>query len=109
EFVAPNVGIFPGPDGWGALQFFVPIDDVSTRFFYVQFRRDGSSIPNDDHHQIAEIAGLRMGRDIDLEFNKVATRDNNWLQDRGNMTKGSGLRGVVIEDAAIQESMGPVV
>ncbi|MGH7091005.1 MAG: hypothetical protein ACREFQ_19065, partial [Stellaceae bacterium] len=54
---------------------------------------------------------LVPGVDMDRDGRKLRTYDNNWLQDRAAMKNGtsmSGIRGVQMEDAVIQESMGPV-
>lgn len=110
HFVVPNIGIFPAPAGWGNLQFFVPIDNNSTMFFYVRYHLDGSTISADVRSMLEERSGLRQGLDILDGYIKTRNSQNVWLQDRARMREGeSGIFGVQNEDAAVQESMGSVV
>ncbi len=51
------------------------------------------------------------GVDVDADGRKFRNRANDWLQDREAMQAGtsmSGIRGVQMEDAVVQESMGPI-
>lgn len=109
-FVAPFYGMFPGQKGWGTMQAFVPIDDESTFIYFVRYTLDR---PIDDEERKRQVnwSGFRMGVDIDKEFRMFRNRENNWLQDRAAMKRGesfSGVAGVQLEDAMIQESMGPI-
>ena len=109
-FVAPFYGLFAGQKDWGALQAFVPIDDENTMLFFVRYNLKQ---PVDDKERERQIAwsGLIPGIDIDKNFRMIRNRKNNWLQDRVAMETGesaSGLRGVHMEDAVVQESMGPI-
>ena len=109
-FVAPFYGLFAGQKNWGALQAFVPIDDENTMLYFVRYNLKQ---PVDDKERERQIAwsGLIPGVDIDQNFHMMRNRENNWLQDRAAMEAGqsaSGLRGVQVEDAVIQESMGPI-
>lgn len=109
-FVAPFYGLFAGQKDWGALQAFVPIDDENTMLYFVRYNLKQ---PVDDKERERQIAwsGLIPGVDIDQNFHMMRNRENNWLQDRAAMEAGqsaSGLRGVQVEDAVIQESMGPI-
>ena len=106
-FVAPFYGFFPAPDGWGFLEAFVPIDDVSTMFWFIQQKYEGE-IDIATRERNATRAGMRVGIDIDHEFRKRQTYENNWNQDREAMKKGafSGITGVQCQDMAVEESMG---
>ena len=109
-FVAPIYGMFPGPKGWGSFQAFVPIDDTRTMFYFVRYAFDR---PVDEKERAfhATWSGLRPGLDVDADGRRARHPGNNWLQDRAAMTRGesfSGVAGVQIEDAMIQESMGPI-
>ncbi len=109
-FVAPFFALIPPPAGFSStMQMFVPIDDEHTMFFFV--KRAGAPIDDEQRGMHFYRAGLRPGIDIDDSFRKVRSRDNDWLQDRAAMARGesnSGIHGVTSEDAAIQESMGPI-
>lgn len=109
-FVAPFFGIFGGQEGWGSLQAFVPVDDTHTMLYFVRHNLHRPVDAKERERQVAW-TGLVPGRDIDAEGRKTRNRDNNWLQDRDAMSRGasmSGIRGVQMEDAVIQESMGPI-
>jgi phthalate 4,5-dioxygenase oxygenase subunit len=109
-FVAPFYGLFAGQKNWGALQAFVPIDDENTMLYFVRYNLKQ---PVDDKERDRQIAwsGLIPGVDVDEDYRMTRNRENDWLQDRAAMESGksaSGLRGVQVEDAVIQESMGPI-
>ena len=109
-FIAPFYGLFAGQMNWGALQAFVPIDDENTMLYFVRYNLKE---PVDDKERERQIAwsGLIPGVDIDDNFRMMRNRGNDWLQDRAAMEDGksaSGLRGVQVEDAVIQESMGKI-
>jgi len=109
-FVAPFFALIPPPDGFHAtMQMFVPIDDEHTMFIFA--KRAATAIDDEQRRMHFHRAGLRPGVDIDASYRKVRSRENNWLQDRASMAAGesnSGIHGVTSEDAAIQESMGPI-
>jgi phthalate 4,5-dioxygenase oxygenase subunit len=110
-FVAPVFVVIPGPEGWAQLLCHVPIDDEHTMFWHV---RANLTRPYDEEEERihTHAAGLVPGVGIDENFNRTASRENNWLQDRDEMRFGdrlSGMHGTVNEDHAVQESMGPIV
>ncbi len=110
-FVAPCYAIFPAPRGWGSMQAFVPIDDTHTKFYYIMWNYDADLTENMRAHYYQK-HGVRVGIDMDNAYRKVASRENNWLQDRDAMREGrsqSGIPGINTEDFAVQESMGPIV
>ncbi len=87
-------------------------------------------IPIDDHHcwaysfdfhptrplTAAELAAMRAGAGVHSEnvpgtYRPVANRDNDYLMDREAQRRGeyfSGVKGIAIQDASLQESMGPI-
>jgi phenylpropionate dioxygenase-like ring-hydroxylating dioxygenase large terminal subunit len=64
-----------------------------------------------------EIAAMRAGKGIHARiipgtFRPVANKDNDYLMDRAAQKTGrtySGIEGFAMQDASIQESMGPIV
>ncbi|MGE0170407.1 Rieske 2Fe-2S domain-containing protein [Nocardioides sp.] len=110
HYVAPWYAAIPSPDGWSQILMHVPIDDETTAFYHVRCRLDA---PYDERtrriHQDA--AGLVPGVDIDADYRKFATAANVWNQDRVEMDNDrfSGIRGTVVEDHAVQESMGRIL
>jgi phthalate 4,5-dioxygenase len=106
-FVAPVYAIIPGIKGWGVMQFPVPIDDHNTLFYNAQYCYDEPVDP-----KLFEARnGARPDIDVDPSLTTIRHRDNQWLQDRAAMSAGtsfSGVYGIMNEDIAVQESMGPI-
>ena len=51
-------------------------------------------------------------KNIPGTYRPVANKDNDYLMDRAAQKAGteySGIRGIAIQDASLQESMGPIV
>jgi phthalate 4,5-dioxygenase len=103
-FVAPFYGLFPGQEGWGSVQAFVPIDDTHTMLYFTRYNMRGPVSAQERERHFAW-SGFVPGVDVDAEGRKFRNRANDWLQDRKSM---SGIRGVQMEDAVVQESMGPI-
>jgi phthalate 4,5-dioxygenase oxygenase subunit len=78
-------------------------------FHYIQVR-EGAPLDDETRANIQKRSGMRPGIDLDDEYRKIRTRDNNWMQDRDAMRAGSfsGIGGVNNEDIAVQESMGAI-
>lgn len=111
-WMAPFHAMFPAPDGWGNLQAMVPIDDYSTMFHYVKYRYDAPITP-EERVSHAAWSGFSIGSDIidDVDYRKRMSAENTWLQDRPRMESGetwSGIKGVNLEDIAVEESMGAI-
>ena len=111
-WMAPFYGMFPAPKGWGNMQAMVPIDDTHTMFYYFKYRYD-APITAEERVQHEIWSGFRMGVDVidATDFRHVQKRENNWMQDRERMQRGetwTGIRGVNMEDIAVEESMGAI-
>jgi phthalate 4,5-dioxygenase oxygenase subunit len=110
HFVAPVHTLIPAPAGMNNVLMFVPMDDETTMFYQVRARYH-EPIGEAERAAQRRDTGLEPGVDIDADYRKVRRADNNWLQDRDEMRSGdrqSGIHGVVVEDHAVCESMGPV-
>lgn len=106
-FIAPVYAIVPGVHGWGTMQIPVPIDDEHTMFYNVRYCYDKPVDEADERMR----AGVRLGVDVSEDHHSARTAANNWLQDREAMREGrsfSGIYGIMNEDIAVQESMGPI-
>jgi hypothetical protein len=65
----------------------------------------------------AEIGAMRDGKGIHVRyvpgtFRPLANKDNDYLIDRDAQKSGrtfSGVEGIAMQDASLQESMGPVI
>jgi phthalate 4,5-dioxygenase len=90
--------------------FWIPIDDSNCWVWSF------------DYHPIrpltdAEVAAMRAGKGIHVTyvpgtFRPAANRDNDYLIDRAAQKAGrtySGVQGIAMQDASLQESMGPIV
>jgi hypothetical protein len=90
--------------------FWIPIDDETCWTWSF------------DYHPIreltaAELEAMRAGKGIHVRcepgtFRPVANKDNDYLMDRAAQKSGrtfSGVEGIGMQDASLQESMGPVV
>ncbi len=98
-----------GPHPIGA-HMWVPIDDESCWAWSINFYPDKPL----SHEERAE---MEAGKGIHVEyipgtFRPKANKDNDWLIDRHAQKTNesySGIEGFSIQDASLQESMGPIV
>src|SRR5690606_14926561 len=89
---------------------WVPIDDESCYTWNMTYR---PTHPLDEE----DLQEIHSGEAIYAElipgsFRPVANKDNDYLIDRDAQRSGryySGVRGVAMQDASLQESMGPIV
>jgi hypothetical protein len=87
---------------------WVPRDDESCWAWDVSYHETRPLDPT-------EVEGLREVRGYNSydpkTFRKFGNRENNWLQDREAMktVSWSGIRGIFVQDNAVQEGMGPIV
>lgn len=105
-FVTPVYTVLPAIPGWGTMQFPVPLDDEHTMFYNIQYCYDQ---PVDDQKLRAN-AGC-LDEDIGEDLRPIRRRENWWQQNRAAMQSGaswSGIHGIMLEDIAVQESMGPI-
>jgi phenylpropionate dioxygenase-like ring-hydroxylating dioxygenase large terminal subunit len=90
--------------------FWIPIDDENCWAWSF------------DYHPVrdlteAELAAMRAGKGIHAKvipgtFRPAANKDNDYLMDRAAQKAGrtySGVDGIAMQDASLQESMGPIV
>lgn len=109
--VAPNFVCIASPEGRGHFEAYIPIDDHRSMFYSVHYTTH-RPFDEQDRRGILEWYGGRPGLDVDENFRKVRNPDNGWLQDRERMRLGetyTGLFGILNQDHAAVESMGPIV
>jgi phthalate 4,5-dioxygenase len=90
--------------------FWVPIDDENCWAWSFDYK---VTRPFTDH----EMGSMRAGKGIHVDyvpgtFRPRANKDNDYLIDRAAQKRGdtfSGVHGIAMQDASLQESMGPVV
>jgi phenylpropionate dioxygenase-like ring-hydroxylating dioxygenase large terminal subunit len=111
QWVMPSFTMIP-PRGGHSVHghFWIPIDDENCWAWSYDF------------HPTRELTGaereaMRQGKGIHVlnmpgTFRPVANKDNDYLIDRAAQLRGdtySGVEGIAMQDASLQESMGPVV
>jgi len=111
QFLMPCFNLFPpygdNPCGGHA---FVPADDETCSIFSIDYHPRRALTPE-------ELEGAHAGRGIHVLVDKEtffpkANRRNDYLVDRAAQKARktfSGVEGVGVQDAAIQESMGPII
>jgi len=90
--------------------FWIPIDDESCWAWSYDYHPVRELTP-------AELTAMRDGKGIHVRyvpctFRPLANKDNDYLIDRAAQKAGrtfSGVEGIAMQDASLQESMGPVV
>ncbi|MGN6088902.1 MAG: aromatic ring-hydroxylating dioxygenase subunit alpha [Actinomycetes bacterium] len=90
--------------------FWVPIDDENCWVYTFDYHPTRALTED-------ELAAMKAGYGVHNEnipgtYRPVANKDNDYLMDRAAQRSGehySGVRGIAIQDASLQESMGPIV
>lgn len=107
--VMPCSSYPPGNSGQNRIwNCWVPRDDESCWAWDVSFNESRPLDPT-------EVEGLREVRGYNsydpATFKKYGNRDNRWQQDRKSMKthSWSGIRGIFVQDNAVQEGMGAIV
>jgi phthalate 4,5-dioxygenase len=108
-FAMPWYTVVPElPNGDRLWHAWVPVNDRQTIMWYLWWNDDNPVDPS----YFSEQFGLDLDRLNPDNIREGYTRDNAWGQDRNAMKEGrsfSGIRGLVRQDVAVQESMGPIV
>ena len=106
-FVAPLTVLIPPNNLYSLANVNVPIDDTHTVFYFIAWSNWGPGI---DTEAFRKAMGARVGIDVDANFNRLRTRENNYLQDRKAMKAGdhTGMQGIPNQDMAMWETMGPI-
>jgi len=108
-FAMPWYTVVPElPSGDRLWHAWVPINDTRTIMWYLWYNEDRPVDPT----VFAAQFGLDLERLNPDNIREGFSRDNMWGQDRAGMRDGrsfSGIRGLAMQDIAVQESMGPIV
>lgn len=110
QWIFPWFTLIPpfGPHAMGG-HIWVPIDDENCWAWSINFLPD-RPLPDE------ELDAMKAGKGIHCvyepgTFRPLANRDNDWLIDRNaqrDRRSFSGVEGFSIQDASLQESMGPI-
>jgi hypothetical protein len=90
--------------------FWVPIDDENCWVFTFDYLPARALTAT-------ELQAMKEGHGVHNEYvpgtyRPLANKDNDYLMDRAAQRRGetfSGVKGIAIQDASLQESMGPIV
>lgn len=108
-FAMPWYTVVPElPNGDRLWHAWVPVNDHQTIMWYLWWNDDQPVDPS----CFSEQFGLDLNRLDPDNIRAGYGPENLWGQDRGAMAVGrsfSGIRGLVLQDVAVQESMGPIV
>jgi hypothetical protein len=110
QWIFPWFTLIPpfGPHALGG-HIWVPIDDRSCWAWSINFLPD-RPLPQDELKAMKDGKGIHV-KYIPGTFRPLANPSNDWLIDRGaqrDKQSYSGVEGFSIQDASLQESMGPV-
>jgi len=105
-FVAPFTALIPPNDHYNLAILNIPQDDSNTMFYFIAWS-EGPGIAQDAWRKFC---GAEVGVDVDRNFRRTRTRENDYLQDRVAMKRGSftGITGIPNPDIAMWETMGPI-
>jgi phthalate 4,5-dioxygenase len=111
QWVMPSYTMIP-PRGGHPIHghFWIPIDDENCWTWSFDYHPTRALTD-------AEVAAMRDGKGIHVKyvpgtFRPLANKDNDYLMDRVAQREGrtfSGIEGFAMQDASLQESMGPIV
>jgi phenylpropionate dioxygenase-like ring-hydroxylating dioxygenase large terminal subunit len=111
QWVMPSFTMIP-PRGGHSVHghFWIPIDDENCWAWSYDFHPTRQLTT-------AEREAMRQGKGIHVlnqpgTYRPVANKDNDYLIDRAAQLRGdtySGVEGIAMQDASLQESMGPIV
>jgi phthalate 4,5-dioxygenase oxygenase subunit len=90
--------------------FWVPIDDENCWAWSFDYRPD-RALTADERRAMEDGKGIHV-KYVPGTFRPAANKDNDYLIDREAQKAGrtfSGVEGIAMQDASLQESMGPVV
>ncbi len=112
-WIMPSFTMVPPPRGGHPMHghFWIPIDDHNCWTYSF------------DYHPVraltaSELQAMREGHGVHSAnipgmYRPLANRDNDYLMDRTAQRRGgetfSGVKGIAMQDASLQESMGPIV
>ena len=111
QWVMPSFTMIP-PRGGHSVHghFWIPIDDEHCFAWSYDFHPTRALTD-------AEREAMKKGKGIHVlnmpgTYRPVANKDNDYLMDRAAQLRGdtySGVEGIAMQDASLQESMGPIV
>lgn len=90
--------------------FWVPIDDENCWVFTYSYQ-PARALTSDERQAMIDGHGVHS-ENIPGTYRPIRNKDNDYLMDRDAQRRGetySGVMGIALQDASLQESMGPIV
>jgi len=111
QWVMPSFTMIP-PRGDHPVHghFFIPIDDENCWTWSFDYRAN-RALTETERNAMRDGQGIHV-KYVPGTFRPLANKDNDYLMDRAAQRAGktySGVEGFAMQDASLQESMGPVV
>jgi phthalate 4,5-dioxygenase oxygenase subunit len=105
-FIAPFTVLIPPNNQYNLAQMLVPIDDVNCMFYWIAWH-ETKGVSQEAWRRFCHAT---PGVDLDRDWRKLRTSDNDYRQDRARMKAGdfTGIDGIPTQDMAMWESMGPI-
>jgi phthalate 4,5-dioxygenase oxygenase subunit len=91
--------------------FWIPIDDENCWAWSYDYHPVRALTPA-ERQAMTEGKGIHVAYEPGSNYRPLANKDNDYLMDREAQRKGttySGVEGIAMQDASLQESMGPIV
>jgi phthalate 4,5-dioxygenase oxygenase subunit len=107
-FIAPFTVLIPPNDQYNLAQMLVPVDDVTTMFYWIAWHPDPAK--GISQQAWRKFCAAEVGVDLYPDYTKKRNLSNGYLQDREAMKRGdwTGITGIPAQDMAMWESMGPI-
>ena len=108
-FIAPFTALIPPNNVHNLSLMNVPVDDTNTILYMMAWAE--ADKPGIEQEAWRKFCGAQVGIDLDPQFRKLRTKENNYWQDRQAMKLGNftGIQGFPNQDIAMWETMGPIV
>ncbi|MBP1876321.1 Phthalate 4,5-dioxygenase oxygenase subunit [Ensifer adhaerens] len=90
--------------------FWIPIDDENCWAWSFDYRPE-RALTKEERQAMIDGKGIHVAY-VPGTYRPLANKDNDYLMDREAQRKGttySGVEGIAMQDASLQESMGPIV
>ena len=111
QYVMPTFTMIP-PRGGHTMHghFWIPIDDENCWAWSYDFH-PARNIKPEEREAMKNGSGVHV-KYIPGTYNTLANKDNDYLINRDKQKSGelsSGIEGIAMQDASLQESMGPII
>jgi phthalate 4,5-dioxygenase len=91
--------------------FWIPIDDENCWVYSFDYHST-RALTADERQAMLDGHGVHNEYEPGGSYRPLANKDNDYLMDRAAQKRGdtySGVKGIAMQDASLQESMGPIV